>query len=134
MDGTTTLSISTTEELTVTKTPAFDHIAVAVPDLDGQVERLTTALGMVAQIRFEHFGLVVDPASGFKLELSRSGDGEVRSRHLGFRVDDVHTTHASLVDAGMDTSEAPHRQDLANMHTSYLKQSGGVEVQLVTYD
>src|SRR5262249_51816779 len=115
-------------------TPALDHIALTVPDLDEQVDRLITAFGMVARFRSEQFAVVVDPASDFKLELSRSDDGEVHVRHLGFTVDDVDTAHASLVAAGMDTVAAPQRQDFAGMYTSYLGQPGGVEVQLVDYD
>ena len=34
----------------------------------------------------------------------------------------------------MESSEAPHRRDFAGMYTSYLKQPGGLEVQLVKYD
>jgi sirohydrochlorin ferrochelatase len=118
----------------VTASPALDHIALTVPNLDDQVERQTTAYGMVAQLRSEHFAVLIDPGSDFKLELSTSDDGEVHLRHLGFRADDVDAAHASLVAAGMETSGAPHRQDFARMYTSYLKQPGGVEVQLVKYD
>jgi Glyoxalase/Bleomycin resistance protein/Dioxygenase superfamily len=118
----------------VTASPALDHIALTVPNLADHVERLTTALGMVAQIRSEHFAVVVDPGSDFKLELSTSDDGEVHLRHLGFRTDDVDAAHASLVAAGMETSAAPHRRDFARMYTSFLQQPGGVEVQLVKYD
>ena len=66
-------------------TPAFDHIALTVPDLDEQVDRLAMDFGMVVQSRSERFALVTDPASGIKLELSRSDDSEVHVRHLGFR-------------------------------------------------
>jgi catechol 2,3-dioxygenase-like lactoylglutathione lyase family enzyme len=118
----------------VTTSPALDHIALTVPNLDDLVERLTTAFGMVAQFRSEHFAVVVDPGSDFKLELSTSDDGEVHVRHLGFRTDDVDAAHASLVAAGMETSAAPHRQDFARMYASFLRQPGGVEVQLVKYD
>jgi catechol 2,3-dioxygenase-like lactoylglutathione lyase family enzyme len=118
----------------VTAFPALDHIALTVPDLDAQVDRLTSAFGMVAQLRSEHFAVMVDPGSDFKLELSRSNDGEVHVRHLGFRADDVDTAHARLVAAGMETTAEPQRQDFARMYTSYLKQPGGVEVQLVKYD
>ena len=114
--------------------PAFDHIALAVPNLDEHIERLTGALGMVVQFRSEQFAVVVDPGSDLKLELSTSDDGDVHVRHLGFRADDVDAAHAVLVAAGMETSSAPHRQDFAGMYTSYLKQSGGLEVQLVKYD
>ena len=89
---------------------------------------------MVAQFRSEHFALVVDPGSGFKLELSASDDCEVHLRHLGFRADDVDAAHASLVAAGMETTQVPHRQDFARMYTSFLRQPGGLEVQLVNYD
>ena len=118
----------------MTTSPALDHIALEVPDLDAQVERLLTAFGMVAQIRTEHFAVLVDSASDFKLELSSSGDGEIHVRHLGFRTDDVDAAHATLVAAGMETSEAPHRRDFAAMYTSYLEQPGGMDVQLVRYD
>jgi catechol 2,3-dioxygenase-like lactoylglutathione lyase family enzyme len=118
----------------MTATPLFDHIALTVPDLDEQVDRLTTAFGMEVKNRSAFFALVVDPGSGFKFELSRSDDGEVHLRHLGFRADDVDTAHASLVAAGMENTQAPHRQDFASMYTSFLGQPGGVEVQLVKYD
>jgi hypothetical protein len=118
----------------VTAFPALDHLALTVPNLGHQVERLTTAFGMVAQVSFENFAVVVDPGSDFKLELSTSSDGEVHLRHLGFRTDDVDAAHASLVAAGMETVAAPHRQDFARMYASFLQQAGGVEVQLVKYD
>jgi hypothetical protein len=118
----------------VTTTPLFDHIALTVPNLQEQVERMTSAFGMEARFSSEHFALLVDPGSGIKFELSSSSDGEVHVRHLGFRADDVDTAHALLVEAGMETSAEPHRQDFANMYTSFLAQPGGVEVQLVKYD
>jgi catechol 2,3-dioxygenase-like lactoylglutathione lyase family enzyme len=115
-------------------TPGIDHIALTVPDLDEQVDRLTSAFGMVVEARFDGFALIADPASGLKLELGRSDDSEVHFRHFGFRADDVDGAHDSLVDAGMESSEAPHRRDFARMYTSFLKQRGGLEVQLVKYD
>ena len=118
----------------MTASPALDHIALTVPNLDDHVELLITAFGMAAQLRSEHFAVIVDPGSDFKLELSTSGDDDVHLRHLGFRTDDVDAAHAKLVAAGMETSSAPHRQDFAKMYTSFLKQPGGVEVQLVKYD
>jgi catechol 2,3-dioxygenase-like lactoylglutathione lyase family enzyme len=115
-------------------TPGIDHIALLVPDLDAQVDRLTNAFGMVVEARFDGFALVADPASGLKLELGRSDDSQVHFRHLGFRADDVDDAHQSLLEAGMKTSEAPHRRDFARMYTSFLAQPGGVDVQLVKYD
>jgi catechol 2,3-dioxygenase-like lactoylglutathione lyase family enzyme len=115
-------------------TPGIDHIALLVPDLDAQVDRLTEAFGMVVEARFDGFALVADPTSGLKLELGRSDDSHVHFRHLGFRADDVDDAHQSLLEAGMQTSEAPHRRDFAGMYTSFLAQRGGLDVQLVKYD
>ena len=115
-------------------TSGLDHIALTVPDLDAQVERLTSAFGMVVEARFDGFALMADPGTGLKLELGRSDDEQVHLRHFGFRADDVDRVHERLVEAGMDTSEAPHRRDFAGMYTSFLHQRGGVEVQLVRYD
>jgi catechol 2,3-dioxygenase-like lactoylglutathione lyase family enzyme len=115
-------------------TPGIDHIALTVPDLDEQVERLTSTFGMVVEGRTDFFAVVADPVSGLKIELSRSDDAEVHFRHMGFRADDVDAAHDRLVESGMATSEAPHRRDFAGMYTSFLTQPGGVEVQLVKYD
>jgi catechol 2,3-dioxygenase-like lactoylglutathione lyase family enzyme len=115
-------------------TPGIDHIALTVPDLDEQIDRLTTAFGMVVEARSDFFAIVSDPTSGLKLELGRSPDAEVHFRHFGFRADDVDAAHDQLVESGMESSEPPHRRDFARMYTSFLKQAGGVEVQLVKYD
>ena len=115
-------------------TPRIDHIALTVPDLDEQVDRLTSAFGMEVEGRSEGFAVLADPASGLKIELSRSDDSQVHFRHLGFRAEDVDGAHEGLVKAGMESSEAPHRRDFARMYTSFLKQPGGLEVQLVKYD
>ena len=118
----------------MTASPVLDHIALTVPNLDDQVDRLVSAFGMVVRSRSDFFAVVIDPHSGFKFELSRSEDDHVHVRHLGFRADDVDAAHESLVAAGMEAREAPHRQDFSGMYTSYLQQSGVVEVQLVRYD
>ena len=115
-------------------TPGLDHIALTVPDLDEQVDRLASAFGMVVESRFEGFAVIADPVSGLKMELSRSDDSDVHFRHLGFRAEDVDGAHESLVKAGMESNEAPHRREFARMYTSFLQQPGGLEVQLVKYD
>src|SRR5690349_20633750 len=115
-------------------TPGIDHIALTVPDLADQVDRLVSEFGMVVHARNELFALVADPATGLKLELGRSDDQAVHFRHLGFRADDVDEAHEGLLAAGMATSEAPHRRDFAAMYTSFLTHPGGLEVQLVRYD
>ena len=113
---------------------SFDHVAFAVPDINEQVERLTTLMGMVVQSQSEAYALVADPVSGFKIELSRSADGEAHFRHLGFTTDDVDGAHDALVEAGMTSTEPPHRRDFARMRTAFLKEQSGLEVQLVDYD
>ena len=114
--------------------PGFDHIALTVPDLDAQVDRLTGSFGMTVESRMPFFAVLSDPRTGLKFELSRSEDAEVHFRHLGFCADDVDGAHGRLVEEGMASSEAPHRRDFARMYTSYLQQPGGLEVQLVKYD
>ena len=115
-------------------TPGIDHIALTVPDLDEQVDRLASSFGMVVEARSPFFALLTDPASGLKMELSPSDDSEVHFRHLGFRAEDVDGAHDRLVDSGMESREAPHRRDFAGMYTAFLEQRGGLEVQLVKYD
>jgi catechol 2,3-dioxygenase-like lactoylglutathione lyase family enzyme len=115
-------------------TPGIDHIALTVPDLDEQVDRLTSAFGMVVESRMEFFAVLADPTTGLKLELGRSDDADVHFRHVGFRADDVDGAHDGLVEAGMESKETPHRREFAHMYTSYLTQPGGLEVQLVRYD
>lgn len=112
----------------------FDHIAIAVPDLDRQVERLTTAFGMAVLSRSESYALLADPVSGFKIEMNQTEDGEARFRHLGFLSADVDSDHRILLDAGMAEVEAPHRRDFAHMRTSFLSEASGLEFQLVRYD
>jgi len=112
----------------------FDHIALAVPNLDEQVERFTATMGMVLQGRSERYALVADPHSGFKIELSLSADAETHFRHLGFRTSDVDAGYQTLVDSGLTSTEAPHRRDFAKMYTAFLKDDSGLEVQLVKYD
>ena len=118
----------------MTASPAFDHIALTVPNLNDQVDRLIGELGMEVRLRAEGFAVLVDPVSDIKFELSTSEDDDAHVRHLGFRADDVDAAHERLVEAGMEARVAPQRQDFARMYTSYLEQPGCVEVQLVKYD
>jgi hypothetical protein len=119
----------------MTITPALDHIALSVPNLDEHVAVLTTAFGMLVELHFEGgMAVLADPASGLKIELSASPDSDVHFRHFGYRADDVDRAHTGLVEAGMESKEAPVRQDFAGMYQSRLQQPGGIEVQLVKYD
>ena len=78
----------------MTDIASFDHIALAVPDLNEQVERFTTMMGMVVvQRQGDAYALIADPGSGFKIELSRSDDGEAH-----FRIRLVHVLRQRVVD------------------------------------
>jgi hypothetical protein len=115
-------------------TPGIDHIAMNVPDLDAQIERLIGDMGLVLEHRFGDFALISDPSTGLKLELGRSDDDQIQFRHFGFRTTDVDGAHAQLVDTGMTATEPPHRRDFAAMYTSFLCEPGCADVQLVAYD
>ena len=115
-------------------TPGIDHIALTVPDLDAQVDRLVNTFGLVVESRLDVFAVLADPVTGLKLELSRSEDADVHFRHFGFRADDVDGAHDALVSAGMESKEPPQRRDFARMYTSFLTQPGCAEIQLVEYD
>jgi hypothetical protein len=78
--------------------------------------------------------LIADPASGFKIEFSVSPDSETHFRHVGFRASDVDSGHEALAQAGLTSTEAPHRRDFARMYTAFLKDDSGLELQLVKYD
>ena len=111
----------------------FDHVALAVPDLDHQVQRFVE-MGMVVQSRSERYALVADPVSGFNIELNEASDGQARFRHLGFRTTDVDADYTELLATGMTSVEAPHRREFAQMRTAFLKEASGLEFQLVKYD
>lgn len=114
-------------------TPGIDHIAINVPDLDTQIERLLD-MGLILEHRVGDFALVSDPTTGLKLELGRADDDQLHFCHFGFRTDDVDGAHARLVDAGMTATEPPHRRDFAAMYTSFLCEPGCADLQLVEYD
>ena len=106
-------------------TPLFDHLALTVPNLGAHVELLTGAFGMSTQFRSEHFALVVDPGSGFKLELSASDDHEVHLRHLGSPCrSDIDTAPRALSQREWRPRRYRIGADFARMYTSFLRQSG----------
>jgi len=110
----------------------MDHIAFAVPSLADQVARFV-AMGLTVELQGDSYAVVVDPGSGFKIELNQE-PGEARFRHIGFISDDVDAAHEELLAEGVSSTEAPHRRDFAHMRTAFLKDSNGLEYQLVDYD
>jgi catechol 2,3-dioxygenase-like lactoylglutathione lyase family enzyme len=55
----------------MTTKPVLDHLALAVPNLDQLVKRLTGAFGMVVEQQFDGFAVLVDPGSGLKFRAGR---------------------------------------------------------------
>ena len=110
----------------------MDHIAFAVPSVRDQVERFV-AMGLQVEFQNEGYALVADPASGFKIELNQE-PGDARFRHIGFLSDDVDAGHGELLADGVLSTEAPHRREFARIRTAFLKDTNGLEYQLVDYD
>jgi len=110
----------------------MDHIAFAVPSVLDQVARFV-AMGFTVVQQSDAYALVVDPGSGFKIELNQE-PGEARFRHIGFLSDDVDAGHEALLSEGVSSTEPPHRREFAHMRTAFLKDTNGLEYQLVDYD
>ncbi len=49
---------------------------------------------------------------------------------MGFQVSDVDAAFDTLISAGLTTVHAPHRRERANIRTAFVKDAGGLEVQL----
>jgi catechol 2,3-dioxygenase-like lactoylglutathione lyase family enzyme len=112
----------------------LDHVAFAVADIDRQVRFFTTALHMTVQSQSEQHALVADPVSGFKIELTKSDGPATQFLHLGIRAAEIDTAYEKLVAQGVTTVHPPHRREFAHMRTAFVKDAGGLEIQLVTYD
>ncbi len=109
----------------------LDHLSLAVPDVEAQVDFFTQSMGMTALRRGEDFGLVVEPHSGFRIEMTRSeGGAETKLLHIGFEVADVDQAYRALTDSGLQTVHAPHRRERAKIDTAFLRDAGGLEIQL----
>ena len=110
----------------------LDHIAFAVPSIADQVARFVS-MGLAVEQQGDNYAVVVDPASGFKIELNQE-PGEARFRHIAFISADVDAAHEELIAEGVSSTEPPHRRDFAHMRTAFLRDGNGIEYQLVDYD
>jgi catechol 2,3-dioxygenase-like lactoylglutathione lyase family enzyme len=118
--------------------PAFDHVALEVPDLDATVEFLTSK-GLMRLIRHgvrtgtgQRIAMLADE-HGQKLELI-DGDGRpARLLHLAFEVDDVAATFADWVDDGSEPLREPHELAAAQATTGIVRTPFDLEVQVVRY-
>lgn len=112
----------------------MDHISLAVPDVPKQVDFFTEMLGMTAHFRSDEFGLVSDPQSGFRIELSKAEGAETKFLHFGLQVEDVDAAYEALAGAGLETVHAPHQRKWSNMRTAFLKDAAGLEIQVAKSD
>ena len=108
----------------------LDHISLAVPDVLAQVDLFTNVMGMHAERRSEEFGLVTDPQSGFKIEITRAEQGQTKLLHLGFQVRNVDAAFNTLSTAGLETVHAPHRRERAHIRTAFVRDAAGLEIQV----
>ncbi len=108
----------------------MDHISLAVPDVAKQLDFFADVLGMTVHRRSDEFGLVSDPQSGFRIELTKADGAETKFLHMGFQVSDVDAAFDTLISAGLTPVHAPHRRERANIRTAFVKDAGGLEVQL----
>jgi catechol 2,3-dioxygenase-like lactoylglutathione lyase family enzyme len=109
----------------------LDHLSLAVPDVQAQVDFFRQSMGMTELRRGDDFGLVVEPHSGFRIETTRSeGGAETKLLHIGFEVADVGQAYGALTASGLQTVHAPHRRERANIDAAFVKDAGGLEIQL----
>ena len=90
-------------------------------------------MGLIVELQGDGYAVVVDPGSGFEIELNEE-PGEAHFWHIGFISDDVDAAHEKVVAEGVSSTEPPHRRDFARMRTAFLKDANGLEYQLVDYD
>ena len=112
----------------------MDHISLAVPDVEKQVDFFTEVLGMTAHHRSPGFGMVSDPDSRFQIELTKADGPETKLLHIGLQVADVDGAFDTLVSAGLSTVHAPHRREFAKMRTAFVRDAAGLEVQVAKMD
>src|SRR5579883_593498 len=106
----------------------MDHISLAVPDVPSQVDFFTKVMGMTELMRSEQFGLVAEPNSGFRIEMSRAEGQEAKFLHIGFQTDNADLAYAQLAEAGLKTVHAPHKR--FTNRTAFLRDEAGLEIQV----
>lgn len=106
----------------------MDHISLAVPDVPAQVDFFSEVMGMTAERRSEEFGLVVEPHSGFRIEIAKAAGAETKFLHIGFQVGSVDQAYEQLTEAGLETVHAPHKRFVNR--TAFLRDAAGLEIQV----
>jgi hypothetical protein len=119
----------------------LDHVAIEVTDLDYYVEQLVKTGGMkllrraTAKRTGTRMAMIGDP-TGVKLELIENRDaagGTPRFLHVAFRSDDVDAAARLLMGQGWKWERGPIDLDEAQARSVLLSDSGGFELQVLTY-
>lgn len=110
----------------------MDHVSLAVPDVPAQVDFFTKVMGMTELMRSEQFGLVAEPNSGFRIELSRAEGKEAKFLHIGFQTDNADAAYEQLPGAGLETVHAPHKR--FTNRTAFLRDAAGLAIQVSSPD
>jgi len=117
----------------------IDHLAMGVLDLDKRIWLLTTTQNwrlIRTGTQFstgDRIAMLVDPTTGFKLELIENRSEQPELIHVAYRVDDVAAEYARLTGLGYTTLVAPHELKAARAVTALLADPAGLKVQLITY-
>ena len=106
----------------------MDHISLAVPDVTKQVDFFADVMGMTVHRRSDQFGLVSDPQSGFRIELSKADGAETSPAH-GLSGRRRRSCLHALLSLEYPRPRA-HRRERANIRTAFVKDAAGLEIQL----
>ena len=82
------------------------QIAINVADLEAAVAFYRDVLGM--KFLFQYPGLAFFDCDGVRLLLDELGGWQHPSSIVYFQVEDIHAVHQSLVEKGVEFSNAPH--------------------------
>lgn len=118
----------------------IDHVALGVSDLDERIAFMTGTLGMVLKRVGTHIAtggriaFLADPTTGFKFELVETPDRQLGFMHVAYRAEDVAATHDQLVAGGLESLRTPFRIAPAKATSALLRDSSGMELQIIAYD
>jgi methylmalonyl-CoA/ethylmalonyl-CoA epimerase len=117
----------------------LDHIALGVVDFDERVAFFTQVLGLeLRRTGTRHstgsrIAMLVDPASGFKIELIETSAEEQGLLHLAARVEDVATAYQEMQAKGLRAVRGPHELAAAKAETALLEDGTALGIQIIRY-
>jgi predicted enzyme related to lactoylglutathione lyase len=116
----------------------LDHVGTEEPDIDARVGFLVGALGFrvlrwgVHVVTGQRIAVLADPR-GTKLELMEVAERTGELEHVAYRVADVDTAHAALLETGCTEERAPFEIPPALARSSLLREPAGHRLQLISY-